>query len=243
MTVVDVALLPALDLDSVDRRAALQTRTDRKYVTDAATVERLVAGLDAHVLEIDGRRTFGYASTYFDTPDRQAYLAAARRRPGRWKVRTRTYLHDGSTWLEVKRRDPHGRTVKQRIAHLDPAEHLGGDALAFIGSFPAVAPHVLDLAPALSTAYERTTLVLDAGRVTIDRDVRCATPDGRLAIVGGVVVETKSDRAGSSADRMLWSMGVRPVTISKYGVGMAALHPGLPANKWHRTLQRHVSRA
>ena len=38
---------------------------------------------------------------------------------------------------------------------------------------------------------------------------------------------------------LLWAAGNRPVTISKFGVGMAALHPQLPANKWNRTLRRY----
>ena len=37
---------------------------------------------------------------------------------------------------------------------------------------------------------------------------------------------------------LLWEGGVRPVKISKYGTAMAAMHD-LPANKWHRTLDRY----
>jgi hypothetical protein len=44
------------------------------------------------VLEIDGARSFAYDSTYFDTPDLDAYLLAATRRRRRFKVRTRTYV-------------------------------------------------------------------------------------------------------------------------------------------------------
>jgi hypothetical protein len=53
------------------------------------------------------------------------------------------------------------------------------------------------------------------------------------------LVETKSTGAPTVADRLLWSAGERPVTISKFGVGMAALNPHLPANKWNRTLRRY----
>jgi len=35
--------------------------------------------------------------------------------------------------------------------------------------------------------------------------------------------------------------GHRPLRISKYGVGMAALHPGLPELKWHRVLHRSLT--
>jgi hypothetical protein len=38
----------------------------------------------------------------------------------------------------------------------------------------------------------------------------------------------------------MWSRGHRPARISKYGVGMAALHPDLPRLKWHRALNKHL---
>ena len=34
-------------------------------------------------------------------------------------------------------------------------------------------------------------------------------------------------------------MGQRPVRISKYCVGLAVVHPHLPANRWNRTLRRY----
>jgi hypothetical protein len=53
------------------------------------------------------------------------------------------------------------------------------------------------------------------------------------------VVETKSANLPSQSDRWLWAHGIRPSRISKFCTGLAALHPELPANKWHRTLQKH----
>jgi hypothetical protein len=55
------------------------------------------------------------------------------------------------------------------------------------------------------------------------------------------LVETKSTGAPTVADRLLWASGKRPVTISKFGVGMAALNRHLPANKWNRTLRRYFN--
>ena len=55
---------------------------------------------------------------------------------------------------------------------------------------------------------------------------------------GTVIVETKSGSAPSVADKYLWRAGIRPVKISKFATGMAALNPQLPANKWKRTIQR-----
>ncbi len=65
--------------------------------------------------------------------------------------------------------------------------------------------------------------------------------DGRRAgMPGMVIVETKAARAASDVDRLLRSLGHRPRSISKYGTGLAALRPDLPANRWRTVLDRHV---
>jgi hypothetical protein len=68
-------------------------------------------------LEIDGARSFGYESVYFDTADLAGYRGAAHGRRRRFKVRTRTYLDSETTVLEVKTQGGRGETVKQRTAY------------------------------------------------------------------------------------------------------------------------------
>ena len=53
-----------------------------------------------------------------------------------------------------------------------------------------------------------------------------------------MIVETKSPAAATATDRWFWARGYRPVRLSKYAVGLAALLPELPANRWARTLRR-----
>jgi hypothetical protein len=57
------------------------------------------------------------------------------------------------------------------------------------------------------------------------------------------IVETKTGSTASRVDRLLWSRGHRPVRISKYATGLAALHPELPTGVWRRTLRRHFDGA
>ena len=61
----------------------------------------------------------------------------------------------------------------------------------------------------------------------------------RLALPDLVIAETKSGSHPSAVDRLLWRSGHRPISISKYGTGLAALHRELPANKWARVLRHH----
>lgn len=255
--------LATVTLDELDEAAALQTRRDRKYVLTRDELDDLLADLPpARVLEIDGSRTFAYDSTYFDTPELDAYHLAATRRRRRFKVRTRTYVDTGSCFVEVKTRAGRGTTVKERQPH-DDADHLGparifvADRLAEAG-----APSAPVLTPTLRSRYHRTTLLLDDARVTLDTglvwDLLGPAAPGhtvaghhdtvpavrRSATIGDlVVVETKTAAGSgpSSVDRLLWRVGHRPDRISKYATGLAVLEPGLPDMPWRRLVRRRLT--
>ncbi len=56
---------------------------------------------------------------------------------------------------------------------------------------------------------------------------------------GVVVLESKTVGSESPIDHALHRLGSRPVSLSKYCVGMAVLDPGLPANRWNRELRAY----
>jgi hypothetical protein len=239
------AALASVDLAELTAFAARQTRVDRKYVLPLATADRVVAELGlaegARVLEMEGRREFGYASLYLDTPDLTGYHLAARGRRRRFKVRRRTYLDSGDAFVEVKTRGARGTTVKQRV----PDDGDAGDFVeAVLGAAGHDAVRSRDLGPTLHTAYRRTTLLLPAtdDRVTVDTDLTWWLPGGSaLTLPGLAVVETKTGSGASAADRRLWRRGHRPARISKYGTGLAALRGDLPDNRWWPVLSRHFT--
>ncbi|MBA2478979.1 MAG: polyphosphate polymerase domain-containing protein [Sporichthyaceae bacterium] len=235
-----------VSLAEVTANADLQTRVDRKYLLPPEAVPVLAGALGdrALALEIDGARVFSYQSVYFDTPVRTSYLAAAHGRRRRFKVRTRTYADSGDCVLEVKTTGGRGQTIKVRRPY-DPAlrDVLTAEALAFVDDALGAPDLARTLEPVLTTAYWRATVLgVDLGfRLTADTDLVCSSPGGASVLMDGqVVVETKSWSAPTRPDRVLWWMGHRPVRISKYCVGMAALHPELPANRWHRALRHHL---
>ena len=240
-----LAVLPAIGLEELDAQAALQTRVDRKYIVDPVTWSSVMAGLDgARALDMGHVRAFRYASVYYDTPELHSYTAAARRRPSRIKVRTREYVDSGARAIEVKLRSAKGETVKHRAWLGDDAlaeGALAGEAREFVASFAAVGTAVDSLAPVLRTAYERSTLVTPDGRITIDRAVTGTTVEGEAVDFGDwLIVETKAVLRAGAVDRALWARGVRPSRVSKYCTTLAALRPELPANRWARTLRRHL---
>lgn len=245
--------LTSIDLAEVNATASLLTRVDRKYVVTPGQLDRLLDRVadDARVLQIDGRRCFSYQSVYFDTPAFDSYLGAARRRPDRFKVRTRRYVDaaatDGSCWVEVKLRNRRGQTEKHRQIHgAGHAADLTRATLDFVASFARLHPIAHELDPVLTTRYRRSTLVMGAARATIDVDLECTAGDGShrdriVTLRDRIVVETKSERSPSPVDRVLWDLSIRPTTISKFAVGAAVLFPELPSNKWHRTIADHVA--
>ena len=279
---LDTGHLFPTTLEDLNSAASLLTRVDRKYLVASSAAQNVVDALTgrALVLDIDGRRCFSYASTYFDTPGLDSYLQAARKRRHRFKIRTRSYLDSGLTFLEVKTRGPRGATIKQRLDYrAADADRLTEEGIDFVveclapltGSAQEARRTAQSLRPVMATTYRRTTLHLpdDDARATIDTDLawtalapRSGASSGpssttgagrtRPTVVGRgasraagpfAVVETKNPARHSPTDRYLWAAGHRPSRISKYATGMAALHPELPANKWHRILTRELAAA
>lgn len=195
-------------------------------------------------MEIDGLRSFRYRSTYFDTPDFEQYLAHRQGRRRRYKIRSRTYVDTDLCMFEIKTKGRRGTTVKHRREQpLADAHKLTPQNLEFAAQVLAdeYGQEVPQLEPALHNSYTRATLVdpVDGGRVTCDVQLRYSDAVSTVLGPDVVVVETKSADGRGVSDRALAALGIRPVSMSKYCLGVASLHPELPANKWSRLLKRY----
>jgi hypothetical protein len=240
--------LEAIGLDELVRRAALQTRVDRKYVLGRLEAAEVLAALDpsTRILEIDGSRSASYESVYFDTPDLLSYRMAAHARRRRFKLRTRSYVDTAESWLEIKTRGARSTTVKDRLPYdIGDRDILTADGRQYAdAALDGLGLHGdrLELRPTLVTRYQRITLFLpgSGSRATVDTDLSWEGDDGRvLSTPNLAIIETKSGTRTSEVDRLLWAHGHRPATISKFGTGLAALRSDLPSNKWARVLRRH----
>lgn len=238
--------LEGTDLEELERVAALQTRIDRKYLLPTNESAELVRALEGQVavLRIDDTCAFRYDTTYFDTPELDSYLLTARRRRHRFKVRIRTYTASALCMLEIKRKGGRGETVKIRTPHpLEARGSLTPEAAAFIDDTlerPGLAGR---LQPVLTTSFVRTTLLdrRDGARATLDREVcLCATGGEGVVLREHSILETKSVGAATDADRWLWRRGHRPISFSKFCIGMALHNTELPANRWNRTLRHDL---
>jgi hypothetical protein len=172
--------------------------------------------------------------------------AHLQRRRSRFKARTRTYLDSGLCMFEVKTVGERGNTVKDRIKHpVNDRAVLTDEAHNFLAQTLDRAygqPVPAGLQPMLINLYRRTTFAspVEGARLTCDVSLSCHTERASIHDRGThVLVESKSANGGGEADRMLRRLGVRPIAVSKYCVGIAALHPEVADNPWRTTLDRY----
>ena len=219
----------------------LMNRIDTKFLTDEQTLAGILEdafSLGYRALLADGSKIAAYDTLYFDTPELRMFMDHHNRRLVRQKVRTRVYVGSGTTFLEIKRKDNHGRTRKKRMEI--PSEEFkdfSEDAaaceyLAAKSWFTAAG-----LSPSLETIFRRITLVNPAmtERVTIDTNLGFSNfrTGMEASLRNGVVIELKQDgRAGSQMKRILLDRRVKPIRVSKYCIGITLTSPGLKTNRF-----------
>jgi hypothetical protein len=238
-----------IGLSELDAAAALQRRVDTKYLIDLDQLDRIADRLAAthRRLVIDGRSAFDYRSSYLDTPALTCFHAHRQGRRLRFKARTRSY-DTGLCRFEIKLKDPRGATDKHALTI--PAAEFG----TLPGRAPGFLTEVLarrygtgapgGLAPRLLVRHYRHTLAArsEACRVTLDTELSFTAGGITAGLHDGLVlVETKSVRGRGPADELLRRAGVRPVSVSKYCIGMALVDPALPEQPWRRLLQGYFT--
>ena len=231
---IDFAALPVVssmspitlgEMDAV----RLMNRIDTKFLTDEQTLLRILDDAAAEgyrICSIEGERVTEYNSLYYDTDELFMYTAHHNGRKTRQKVRCRTYAISGATFLEIKRKNNHGRTGKKRIEiPSDCFEDFGRnpEAAAFLASKSWFTAD--QLKPSCTTRFRRITLVNPGmnERVTMDTALSfhnyVTGLDGNLG--NAVIIELKQDgHQASQMKRILMKHRVMPYRISKYVIGI-----------------------
>lgn len=259
------AALDAMQPISLEEMSAVQlmNRIDTKFVTTKRQVAELLRRAQGlyYVQEVGGDRLSPYRTTYLDTPAHTQYMQHHNGRANRTKVRVRTYLSSGDlTFLEVKRKNNHGRTKKKRIrldcgakAHdeLDWRTTASG-TVSIAGERTTVRADELvaqrtglplgEMSPVVENHFERATLVNigKTERLTIDFNVRFRHPlTGRRGDVGDVVViELKRDgNVFSPILSVLRDLHIQPTGFSKCCIGMAMTDETLKQNNFKQKLR------
>lgn len=238
MTALDLSGRNTITLDEVLAEAPATARVDRKYLVPRDIAQEFVDALpeEFRAMEIDGRRSTGYHSTYFDTEQLATCRAHIQQRRRRWKFRSRLYVEDQFCRLEVKARDGSGITRKY-FHEIQPDAHgtVDGPALEFLTRQLADLgfPEVTRLAPTLEATYRRATLAAPglSLRVTVDDAVQCSARGHLVELDPGyVILETKGGVLPGGVDRLLRDLGQRPTSFSKYAASLSLIDPTIPDN-------------
>ena len=221
----------------------LLNRTVTKYVTDMAVLERLLSMAQPYyyVQEQSGGRNMPYGTLYFDTPDCRMFREHERGKLTRYKVRIRTYESSGTSFLEVKHKNNHGRTKKTRI---ETDSFLIDDdrSLEYLAKrLPDYDPSILE--PRLQNHFRRITLVnkQKTERLTIDTALRFENlATGNTADMGKLVgLEIKRDGLTESPmTGLLSGLRVKSSGFSKYCIGSALTDEGLKQNNFKEKISR-----
>jgi len=229
------------EMDSVQ----LMNRVDTKFLIENSQLPELLTKALGYysVLEINGKRILPYSTIYFDTDDADMYMMHHNGRLNRLKIRRRSYVESGISFLEIKIKSNKGRTTKDRIgitksqfeSHvLEPDEQLFLKEVSFQTSC---------LKPQLKNSFQRITLVDKTltERVTLDIDLSFQNiSDGNSKSVEGlVIVEMKQEGACCSSFRKcLNELRIKPGSMSKYCLGMVLVNPDLKNNRFKNKLRK-----
>lgn len=221
----------------------LMNRTDTKFLTTVRVLAELLQQVHGsyHIQEIQGRRISCYATTYWDDPDtHEMYrMHHCGHRP-RTKVRVRSYVDSDQNFLEIKKKDNHGKTSKQRIVvpslEAVVCNHWGEEFLNENSGYSFE-----KIVPTLSNRFHRITLVnkRKTERLTIDFDLEFRNLENQVERDMGslVIIELKRDGLYPSPILpILRTMHIKPAGFSKYCIGSAVTNSALRQNLFKERL-------
>lgn len=260
--------MPTIDLDRI-AAVRLMNRVDTKFLADERQCMRLLEeAADRYYVQAIGTvRACRYSTLYYDTPQWEMYHLHHNRRLTRQKVRTRTYVETGVSFLEVKNKSNKGRTRKLRMrigGGIFATAPSDAEAAAFLRQKSSYAPDTLT--PSLATRFVRVTLVNRAmtERLTIDFDLhftnvragageaergaaaasggagaeRHRDANGTASLGGLAIIELKQDTtAPSPMKEILTRLRIKPFKISKYCIGEALTNPHVKRNRFKAKLR------
>lgn len=220
----------------------LMNRTDTKFVTSLDKLSLILqfAVTDYRVQEVEGTRNIAYRTVYLDTSGRDMYMAHQNGHRVREKIRVRTYVSSGLTFLEVKNKDNKGRTDKRRIRVGNIHSLYADGAEGFLEKHDWY--HLSELKPWLENNFYRITLVNKAmtERLTIDTDICfCNLQTGKEAALNRmVIIELKRDgRTFSPIREVLRNLHIQPSGISKYCMGTVLTSPTVKHNRFKQKIR------
>mgnify|MGYP003444848397 CR=1 FL=1 len=213
----------------------LMNRIDTKFITNYSTLLKLLEMTtdEYYAQELNGDRVNPYLTTYWDTPAHLFYMSHHDGHYPRKKVRVRTYLESDITFLEVKKKNNHGRTTKTRIQVPAQDELAEPQVSTFLEK--KVGMDLEEMRPVIQNRFDRITLVNmgKTERLTIDFNIRFENLETGVESGTGnlVIIELKRDgNVYSPVKEMLRKLRIKQDGFSKYCIGVVMTNPDIKQN-------------
>ncbi len=223
----------------------LMNRTDTKFVTTLPVLERLLELCQGsyYAQYNNDSKIAPYRTVYWDNEAHEMYQRHQHGHKPRTKVRARTYMDSGDSFLEIKKKDNHGKTRKKRISvpSIESVMQDGGGE-EFLRertdySFSAQQEGRVVIRPCLQNQFHRITLVNNAHteRLTIDFDLSFLNFETQHThdLPRTVIIELKRDgREASPILPLLRQLRIKPAGFSKYCIGTALTNNEVRTNNF-----------
>ena len=213
----------------------LMSRTDTKFAFKANKMPFLLQQLMPfyRVLAIDGDLIHDYKSLYYDTEDRKFYLDHHNGRVNRNKIRFREYVGSKLTFLEIKRKNNKGKTIKKRMKVDKISNQLLEKEQGYVEK---IIGKPINVEAKQWINFSRITFVHKAQkeRLTMDINLTFENANEKGDMKHIVIAEVKQERMSRSSDfmRIAKEMHILPIRISKYCMSTLKLDPGLKKNRF-----------
>ena len=218
----------------------LMNRTDTKYWFHKSNLETLLHQVQNNyfMLNMNGEVSLPYSTIYYDTNNDVMFTAHHNGKLNRYKIRRRSYVSSGISFLEVKFKSNKGRTIKKRIP-TDFNNNFNETENSFLQDITPFS--VEDLSPSLVNNFSRITLVNKnfRERCTIDLNLGFKTDDKQIALNNLVIIEIKADGSPSASPlaRALRNQRIKTSGFSKYCIGRTVTDSTIKRNAFKHKIR------
>jgi hypothetical protein len=227
-----------LDYAQLPSDLLLSNRKDLKYIINQESIPAIFQKLKGayQILEKQGKSFSTYKTNYYDTEEFLFYLDHHNGKLNRKKVRTRTY-EDGTSFLEIKRKDNKGFTYKER-----KKINISTFSIENYNSFlDEVGGLQLPLVEKLKVFFDRVTLYDKnmSEKITFDFSYRVNFNERHFKFDKIVIVESKGLYHNRSFFNLIMNeMKIPRVSFSKYCFGLFSIDSSLKKNNFMPLLKK-----
>ncbi len=227
-----------ISLDEMDD-VKLMSRTDTKFAFQANKLPFLLKELIPfyRILAIEGKLIHDYKSLYYDTDDRKFYIDHHNQRVNRNKIRFREYVGSGLTFLEIKRKNNKGKTIKKRMKVDAITKELSEKHKKYIKK---IIGKKLVVNAKQWINFSRITLVHKTQKERLTIDINLTFENEKLSgeLKQIIIAEVKQEKMSRSSDfmKIAKEMSILPIRLSKYCITTLQLNPDVKQNRFKEKL-------